>query len=66
VIDGRHDAPARLPYQLNRLFGRRVAGSEVSAPDWFALQFEGGEVLRVLDDSPQYESFQIEPGGIIV
>jgi hypothetical protein len=43
-----------------------VAASEVSAPAWFALRFEGGEVLRVFDDSPQYESFQIEPGGIIV
>ena len=25
-------------------------GSAVSAPDWFALRFEGGEVLRVFDD----------------
>jgi hypothetical protein len=65
-LDGRQDGPDRPPYQLHRLLGRRVAGSEVSAPAWFALRFEGGEVLRVFDDSSQYESFQIEPGGIIV
>lgn len=65
-LDGWQDGPDRPPYQLHRLLGRRVAGSEVAAPDWFALRFEGGEVLRVFDDSPQYESFQIEPGGIIV
>ncbi|MDB5338641.1 MAG: hypothetical protein JWN70_4260 [Planctomycetaceae bacterium] len=65
-LDGRHDGPARPPYQLHRLLGHRVAGTEVSAPDWFALRFEDGLVLRVFDDSPQYESFQIEPGGIII
>jgi hypothetical protein len=65
-LDGRHDGPDRPPYQLHRLLGRCVAEFEVSAPGWFALQFEGGEVLRVFDDSAQYESFQIEPGGIVV
>ena len=65
VIDRRHDGPDRPPFQLHRLLGRRVAGSEVSAPAWFALRFEGGEVLRVFDDSPQYESFQIAPSGVI-
>jgi hypothetical protein len=38
----------------------------VSAPEWFALRFQGGDVLRVFDHSPHYESFQLEPGGIIV
>lgn len=27
---------------------------------------EGGDVLRVFDTNPQYESFDIEPGGIVV
>ncbi len=66
VIDGSRDVPDRPPYQLHRLLGHRVVRYEVSAPKWFALWFEGGEVLRVFDDSPLYESFQIEPGGIIV
>ncbi len=66
LIDGRHDGPDRPPYQLHRLLGQRAAGSEVSAPGWFALRFAGGEVLRVFDDSKQYESFSIQPGDIFV
>jgi hypothetical protein len=38
----------------------------VCAPEWLALRFEDGHVLRVFDDDPHYESFQIEPGGIVV
>jgi hypothetical protein len=43
-----------------------VVDTEVSAPRWFALRFNGGEVLRVFDDSEQFESFSIQPGSIIV
>ena len=65
-IDRSHDRPDRPPYQLHRLLGRTVVGTEVSAPDWFALRFAGGEVLRVFDDSERYESFQIRPGRVVV
>jgi hypothetical protein len=65
-IDGSHDGPERPPYQLHRLLGRQVAASEVAAPKWFALRFDGGEVLRIFDDSEQYESFSIQPGNIFV
>ncbi len=65
-MDGHCQAPDRPPYQLHRLLGRRVARSEVAAPEWFALTFEGGEVLRVFDDLAQYESFSIQPGNIFV
>lgn len=65
-IDGHWQDPDRPPYQLHRPLGRRVARSEVAAPERFALTFEGGEVLRVFDDSPQYESFSIQPGNIFV
>ena len=65
-IDGSHDLPERPPYQLHRLLSQRVAGSEVAAPKWFALRFDGGEVLRIFDDSEQYESFSIQPGNIFV
>jgi hypothetical protein len=66
LIDRQHDGPDRPAFQLHRLLGRRVAGSEVCVPAWFALRFEGGDMLRVFDDSPLCESFKIEPGGIIV
>jgi hypothetical protein len=65
-IDGWHDGPDRPPYEIHRLLGRRVVGSEVSAPEWFALRFQGGDELRVFDHSPRFEAFSIEPGHIIV
>ena len=45
-IDHSFDDLERPPYQLHRLLTRRVVGSEVLAPEWFALRFESGEVLR--------------------
>lgn len=66
ILDRRLEEPDRPPYQLHRLLGRHVLDSTVSAPNSFALTFEGGEVLRIFDDSKQYESFEIQPGDIIV
>jgi hypothetical protein len=66
IIDQNHDGPDRPPYQLHQLLGQHVTGSEVSAPDFFALYFERGQVLRVYDDSREYESFSIQPGNIFV
>jgi hypothetical protein len=65
-IDRNFGNSERPPYQLRRLLARRVINSEVSAPRRFALRFESGEVLRIFDDSEKYESFEIQPGGIIV
>jgi hypothetical protein len=64
-IDGRHDGVNRPPFLLHRLLGLRVIGVDVFAPEWFAIRFESREVLRVFDDDPHYESFQIQPGNII-
>src|SRR5262245_33510011 len=57
MIDRRHDKPNEQPCHLPRLLGQQIVRFEVSAPDWFALQFARGEVLRVFDDSSNYESF---------
>jgi hypothetical protein len=65
-MDGRTNGGERPPCRSDRLLGARVVGTEVCAPSWFALRFEGGEVLRVFDDSKQYESFSIQPGNIFV
>jgi hypothetical protein len=46
--------------------GQKVVGVRVQAPDWFELHFANGVVLRILDDSRQYESFSIQPGDIFV
>jgi hypothetical protein len=49
----------RPPYQLHRLLGQRVIGTDVAAPRHLDLIFESGERLRVMDTSPEYESFTI-------
>ena len=47
----------RPPYQLHRLLGQHVIGTYVAAPRFLDLIFEGGERLRVMDTSPEFESF---------
>ncbi|MCC2672621.1 MAG: hypothetical protein K0Q72_5093 [Armatimonadetes bacterium] len=63
-LDRRYAEGPRPPFQLHRLLGQQVVGSEVAAPEWFALRFEHGDVLRVFDRSVEYESFSIQPGDI--
>jgi hypothetical protein len=64
LIDRLYDGMERPAYQLHRLLGQAVVGTEVAAPVSCALRFQKGEVLRLFDDSQQYESFQID--GVIV
>jgi hypothetical protein len=56
----------RDAYRLHVLLGKRVAGSFVNAPNSFSLRFESGATLMVFDESEEYESFSIQPGGIHV
>ncbi len=64
-LDRSHPGTERPPYLLHRLLGKRVVGSQVVAPHSIALRFEGGASLRVFDSSREYESFSIEPGGVV-
>jgi hypothetical protein len=66
LIDRDSWGPGREPYQLHKLLGRSVTVTEVAAPESFALRFDSGHVLRVFDNSPEYESFSIQPGNIFV
>ena len=66
IIDRGSREVVRPPYQVHRLLGRRVVACEVSAPDWFLLRFEDGEILRILDSARDHVSFTIEPGKIVV
>jgi hypothetical protein len=65
-LDRSYDSSDRPPYQLHRLLGSSVEGTEVTPPDCFALRFAGGDVLRVFDSSDQFESFEIYPSGVVV
>lgn len=65
-IDHRQDFPRASPFELHRLLGDQVEETEVSAPTSIAFRFRRGYVLRVFDDSQEFESFQLQPGDIIV
>jgi hypothetical protein len=56
----------REAYRVHGLLGRPVERFVVNAPDSIVLVFDGGQELQVYDDSADFESFQIQPGDIIV
>jgi hypothetical protein len=56
----------REAYRVHVLLGRQVVETEIDPPRSFTLKFEGGLVLRIFDDSEEYESFSIQPGDIFV
>ncbi len=57
---------ARSEYRVHKLLGKTVTRTQGDPPDSFSLFFEDGSILTVFDDSAQYESFEIEPGNIII
>ena len=44
---------------VTELIGKRVVDALASVDGTLTLRFEGDAVLQVLDDNPQYESYQI-------
>ena len=66
VLDQQMENAERTAYRLHVLLGRTVTASDVDPPRSFALTFDNGHVLRVFDDSPEYESFSIQPGDVFV
>ena len=66
VIDHSMPNAEREAFFLYRLLGQNVVATSVDAPSSIALRFDGGEVLRVFDDSDSYESFSIQPGDIFI
>ena len=59
----------REAYRVHVLLSREVTATSIDPPRSITLAFEGGYTLRIYDDSPQHESFQVElgeGGGYIV
>ena len=48
---------------LMRLIGSPVVAAEVERPGTLSLRFDGGQTLRCLDDSVDYESYKINCNG---
>ncbi|WP_425616884.1 hypothetical protein NA78x_000545 [Anatilimnocola sp. NA78] len=67
-IDGESKAGEGMDSasHLVRLLGQRVAGVVISAPQSIAIRLGDEAVLHLFDNQPAHESFQIQPGNIIV
>ncbi|QDU26810.1 hypothetical protein ETAA8_18930 [Anatilimnocola aggregata] len=58
--------PDRGPFHFQRIIGQRVVAITIAAPQSLTIRFANGLGLTVFDDNPHFESFQIDPGNIIV
>src|SRR5438094_8524476 len=54
------------PFRVNRLLDHVVTGTLLDPPKSIALTFDNGHILTLFDDSNEFESFSIQPGGIFV
>ena len=66
LLDQQTEPQVREAYRVHVLLGCTVIASAVDAPRSFALTFDSGHVLRVFDDSAEYESFSVQPGNVYV
>lgn len=66
VVDRQQEPAQRDAYRVHHLLLHEVTAFQVQAPRWFSLTFDNGMVLKVYDDSKQYESFSIQPGNIYI
>ncbi len=66
VVDRAMEHADRDAYRLHMIFNAEVVGFSIDPPRSFSLTFATGHILTIYDDTPQYESFHIEPDGIHV
>ena len=66
VVDMAMENAARDAYRLHVIFNADVTAFSIDPPRSFSLTFDTGHILTIYDDTPQYESFHIEPDGIHV
>jgi hypothetical protein len=66
MIDCSCETGEREAYRVHTILNQDVANSRIDPPHSFSLTFSKGHRLTVFDDSQQFESCAIEPGGFIV
>jgi hypothetical protein len=66
IIDKAQDHASRLHYRVQLIIDKEVISFHIDPPHSFSLIFASGHVLTIFDDSPQYESFSIQPDGIYI
>jgi|694.fasta_scaffold138243_2 hypothetical protein len=55
----------RRQYRVHVILDSDVTSFRIDAPESFTLRFSSGHTLTIYDDSPQYESFSIQPDDLI-
>ncbi len=66
LIDNGQENANREVYRVHHLLGRHVVHAEVDPPDSMTLKFDNGYSLQIFDSKKDFESFTIQPGGIVV
>ena len=66
LVDAAQVHVDREAYRVHVIFNEEVTGYSIDPPHSFSLTFASGHRLTIYDDTPQYESFSIEPDGIII
>ena len=66
VVEQGEPERLRSSSRMGALVGVVVTHYEVDAPHALVVHFGNAGVLRLRDDTEQYEAFQIEPLGIVV
>jgi hypothetical protein len=66
IIDSGCDYSVREAYRVHAIFNQDVTEFSIDPPRSFSLSFANAHRLTVFDDTPQYESFQLWPDGIVV
>ena len=67
-LDSYQSADARQEQDavLFKLLGDRVEAAKAKPPDRVVLYFLSGATLVLIDSSERFESFQLQPAGIVV
>jgi hypothetical protein len=66
LVDRAREPEDRKAYYLHVIFNEDVVAAAVDPPRSFSLTFSNGHRLTIYDDTPQFESFAIQPDGIVV
>ncbi|MDZ4783064.1 MAG: hypothetical protein SGJ19_22695 [Planctomycetia bacterium] len=66
LVDCAREPNERDAYRVHAILNQAVSDWSIDPPHSFSITFESGHRLKIFDDSPQYESFSIEPGNFVV
>ena len=66
LIDWAQENEERQHYRVHVILNADIATYAIDTPRSFSLTFTSGHRLTIYDDTPQYESFAIQPDEIYV